>query len=351
MRHYAVIGFLSLALLASTEFMSNGFDAHAFEKEDEKLFEVSDPVRTLRILSNTDLNYFAPLVAAYQQRATGINVLYTVASSKELFKAIYDEQAQYDLVISSAMDLQVKLVNDGLTQSHSSASTDLMPPWAKWRNHLFAFTQEPAVLVASKTVFGDLPAPGNRQELIELLRNNEDKFVGKIGTYDIRESGAGYLFATQDARQSDVYWRLAEVFGSLKPKLYCCSSKMLRALDSGEIALAYNVVGSYASAVLNNDSNGFIVPLSDYTHFMLRTALLPLGSENPALGGDFIDFLVGDPGRKLIEQHAGLPPIDGDALARQQYFRPINLGPGLLVYLDKIKRRRFLDEWTNAMVR
>lgn len=343
--------FISIAVALFVSMGLSTKPTFAFEIEDESLFNVANPSQSLRILSNTDLNYFAPLIEAYQARSPNVSVLYTVASSKELFKAIYEENANYDLVISSAMDLQVKLVNDGLTQSHASSRTAAMPDWAHWRNHLFAFTQEPAVLVASKKWFGDSNLPENRQDLIVQLRENPEKFMGQIGTYDIRESGAGYLFATQDARQSDVYWRLAEVFGSLKPNLYCCSSKMLEALESGEIALAYNVVGSYASAVLTDDSNGFIVPLSDYTHFMLRTALIPGSAQSAELAGDFIDFLVGASGRELIENQAGLPPIDGDALAKQQHFRPINLGPGLLVYLDRIKRERFLKEWTDAMIR
>lgn len=326
------------------------YAASKFEIENEKLFEVAQPTSTLRILSNTDLIYFKPLIDAFQKRFTSTSVLYTVASSSELYKAIYEEQANYDLVVSSAMDLQVKLVNDGLSKQHQSKATEAMPAWSKWRNHLFGFTQEPAVLVASRTGLGDLPLPENRQQLISLIRDNQEHFEGKIGTYDVRTSGAGYLFATQDARQSDVYWRLAEVIGSLSPKLYCCSSDMLKDLESGEIAFAYNVVGSYASAVLNDESDGFIVPLSDYTHFMLRTALIPASARNPDIAGFFIDFLIDDSGRTLIEQKAGLPPVDGKALAQQQYFRPINLGPGLLVYLDKIKRQHFLKDWVDAMV-
>jgi len=324
--------------------------ANAFEIEDKLLFEVTAPVNTLRILSNTDLIYFKPIVVAFQQQFPTTNVLYTVASSTELYKAINDNGANYDLVISSAMDLQVKLVNDGLSIEHQSKSTDAMPAWSKWRNHLFAFTQEPAVLVASKSGMGDLPLPENRQQLISLMRDNPDHFDGKIGTYDIRTSGAGYLFATQDARQSDAYWRLAEVVGSLSPKLYCCTSNMLRDLKAGKIIMAYNVVGSYASAALDEKSGGVIVPLSDYTHFMLRTALIPSNANNPELSGRFIDFLIDDSGRALIKQQAGLPPINGEELARQQHFRPISLGPGLLVYLDKIKRRHFLKDWVDAMV-
>lgn len=345
MRHInfiAIATFVFIALLSGL--------TQAFEIEEERTFTVDSPKSTLRIISTTDLNYFAPLVEVFQLRNPTVNVIYSVASSKELFKAIYEEGAEYDLAISSAMDLQVKLVNDGLTKSHQSNSTEAMPKWAKWRNHLYAFTQEPAVLVASKKGLNGFSVPQNRQELIALLRNNPEHFQGKIATYDIRESGAGYLFATQDVRQSELFWRLAEVVGSLEPKLFCCSSDMLDALESGEISFAYNVVGSYASAALKPDSNGFIVPLSDYTNFMLRTALIPVSSKNPELGGRFIDFLVDTSGQQLIRNKAGLPPIDEKLLSKHQYYRPISLGPGLLVYLDKIKRRRFLKQWSDAMV-
>lgn len=343
--------FIAITLLTLLATIIPSTFSHAFEIEDEYLFEVAQPNNTLRILSNTDLIYFKPLVDVFQQQFKFTNVLYTVASSTELYEAIYENQANYDLVISSAMDLQVKLVNDGLSVAHKSRAVEAMPAWSKWRNHLFAFTQEPAVLVASKQGLGDLPLPENRQQLISLIRDNHEHFDGKIGTYDIRTSGAGYLFATQDARQSDAYWRLAEVMGSLSPKLYCCTSKMLQDLESGKIALAYNVVGSYASAALDETSDGFIVPLSDYTHFMLRTAFIPANANRSDLGGRFIDFLIDDSGRALIKKQSGLPPIDGEALAQQQHYRPISLGPGLLVYLDKLKRQHFLNDWIDSMVR
>lgn len=324
--------------------------AESFEREDEKLFAADNARNRLRVLSNTDLIYFEPLIKAYQQQNPTVSVLYTVASSKELFTAINDENASYDVVISSAMDLQMKLVNDGLAQPYDSDAVEDMPHWARWRNLLFAFTQEPAVLLASRRGMQGLTFPHNRQELITLLRDYPQRFKGKIGTYDLRVSGAGYLFATQDTRQSEMFWRLAEVMGALSPRLYCCSSEMIDALQNGDITLAYNVVGSYASARLSGNDDVVIVPLSDYTHFMLRTALIPATAERADLGGSFIDFLINSQGRKLIGEAAGLPPVDGEALDKFQHFRPITLGPGLLVYLDKIKRRQFLKEWTDALV-
>lgn len=324
---------------------------YAFEKESERLFQAASAQRhVLKILSNTDLDYFEPLISAYQQQYPAITVLYTVASSVELYRAINDEAMDYDVVISSAMDLQTKLVNDGYAQTHRSAVVDALPVWSRWGDSLFAFTQEPAVLLASKKGLGELPVPNNRNDLIALLRDNPQRFQGRIGTYDIRTSGAGYLFATQDSRQSDAFWRLAEVIGSTSPRLYCCSSDMIEALRNGDIVFAYNVVGSYAAATLDNSEDGMVVPLTDYQIFMLRTALIPKTSANAAQAGTFIDFLADVNNRELIGEEVGLPPVDGQTLQKHQHFRPISLGPGLLVYLDRIKRRQFIQAWTDAIL-
>ncbi len=36
--------------------------------------------------------------------------------------------------------------------------------------------------------------------------------------------------------------------------------------------------------------------------------------------------------------------------APERSYRPIQLGPGLLVYLDALKRRQFLDAWRGSML-
>jgi len=59
---------------------------------------------------------------------------------------------------------------------------------------------------------------------------------------------------------------------------------------------------------------------------------------------------VSEENRDLIEDLTGLPAIDPGVLQREAAFRPIRLGPGLLVYLDQLKRRTFIRAWLNAMV-
>ena len=324
--------------------------AQAFEIEEEQLFAADDERAELHILSTTDTVTFRPLIEGFQRQNPSLSLRYTVASSQQVFSALYDEDLAFDLVISSAMDLQMKLANDGFAQSHRSGETQALPPWAYWRDQLYAFAQEPVVMIAAQSAFDGLDLPQTRQDLVRLLRDNPDRFMGRIGTYDPNLSGAGYLFATQDARQSDTFWRLAEVMGGLNPRLYGASGAMIDDLKSGELALAYNVLGSYAAARLPAEEDGILVELQDFTLTLLRTALIPHRAENPELGGAFLDFLLSPEGRQLIRDEAGLPPIDEAALAAGQHLRPIRLDPGLLVFVDPIKRQRFLNEWSAAVV-
>lgn len=324
--------------------------AHAFEVEDRKVFGPDPNVQMLRIISTADIDAFAPLIRAFQGRNPGVTVDYTLASSTELMKAVYDEAAPFDLAISSAMDLQTKIANDGYALPYSSAQTATLPPWAKWRNQIFAFTQEPAVLVVSEAFFKPGEIPRNRQELIVLLRDDPERFRGRVGTYDVRKSGLGYLFATQDSRNSESFWRLTEVMGSLDAKLYCCSRDMITDVASGKLAVAYNVLGSYAESQLPETSGIKIVELNDFLSVMLRTVLIPVTAQNVVPAQAMIDFLVTLNTRPTDAASSDLPPIDEGRLRANNAMRPIRLGPGLLVFLDRLKRESFLRSWTNAIL-
>ncbi|WP_415182387.1 ABC transporter substrate-binding protein [Phaeovulum sp.] len=325
--------------------------AQGFAIEEDAGFAAFDTeVEQLRVLSTTDTQIMAPVIAGFQAANPGVSVHYTVANSQQVQAAIMAEGAAYDLVISSAMDLQMQLANDGFALPWQSAQTTALPGWARWQDTLFAFAQEPVVLIAARSAFDGLSPPRTRRELTALLRDNPERFQGRIGTYDPARSGAGYLFATQDARLSETFWRLAEVMGGLDPVLYDSTVLMINDLKERRLVMAYNVLGSYAAPLLADDDTTMLIELEDHTLTLLRTGLIPRTATSPRLGGAFLDYLLGPEGRTLIAQKAGLPPIDEAALAAKPHLRPIRLDPGLLVYLDALKRRDFLEEWDAALI-
>ena len=321
----------------------------AFELEESRSYDAPGDASRLRILSTADAAVFEPIIRAFQARHPGISITYDVASSTEVMKALSEEGAVYDLAISSAMDLQTKLANDGFAQSYASDPTARLPAWASWRNQVFAFTQEPAVLVYSRAAFAGLTLPANREELIDLLRRNPDVFQGRVGTYDARASGLGYLFATQDSRNTESFWRLVEVMGRLDAKLYCCSGAMITDVAEGRLALAYNVLGSYASSRLAETPGVGIIEMEDFVSIMLRTALIPKTAHDPETAGLMIDFLAELPLRPDLVAQTGLPAVDALGPSDSAAIRPIRLGPGLLVFLDSMRRSTFLRSWVNSI--
>ena len=117
------------------------------------------------IHSATDTAAIAPLIAAFEARYPQIDVLYTEYNTAELYRAFRRQfernEPTADIVISSAMDLQTKLVNDGYAQKYASPYTAALPAWANWRNEAFGFTFEPVVMAYNKAAFS--PASGAPQ--------------------------------------------------------------------------------------------------------------------------------------------------------------------------------------------
>jgi iron(III) transport system substrate-binding protein len=331
--------------------LAGGAGAEGFE-EDRLFPATGQETGRLSVISTTDTRVFAPVIERFQALNPGIALRHAVTGSADLHQRLAGPDAAegFDLAISSAMDLQMKLANDGRTLPHALADPAALPRWARWQDRLFAFTQEPVGILVSRRALSGLPPPRSRQDLVALLRDHPARFEGRIGTYDPAESGAGYLFATQDARLSDTFWRLAEQMGGLHPRLYGATSDMIADLAAGRLAMAYNVLGSYATPRVADNPDLLLIEPEDHTLTLLRTALIPLGAARPDLAGRFIDFLLSEPGRRALREGGGLPPVDGAALARAPHHLPIRLDPGLLVHLDPLQRQRFLAEWSAAML-
>ena len=313
------------------------------EWEDRQIFNEGAP-QVLRIISSTDTSLFAPIIEKFVADQPDAKIEYLVTSTADIDRKFRTTPEAFDVVISSAMDLQLKAANDGLAKVLDGVSH---PSWAEWRQSLFAFTSEPAAIVVNRTAFAGHEVPKSRQELIEAMRARPEVFQGRVGTYDVRRSGLGYLFATQDARASETYWRLMEVMGSLNVRLYCCSGEMIDDLSDGTIAVAYNVLGSYASARSESKDKFEVILPADFPTTMMRTAMVSRDAPEPDLAEAFI--------RHLISQQLGvdsnafpLPPLNGRS---NEFDRAtIALEPALMTFLDTLKRRRFLAEWENAVI-
>lgn len=314
---------------------------------------------TLTIASVTDLTAIRPLIEAFQRQNPQIAVTYSETTSNTLdariTAACRARRFVADLVISSAVAEQVRLVNDGCSQPISSPLVQMLPAWARWRRELVALTAEPAVIVYNKAALSPSEVPRNRFQLVDLLRQS-DRFNGRIGTYDIVSSGVGYLFAFEDAAQATTWGRLLESFGRNSVRTFCCTSDVLDRVADGRLDIGYNVLGSYALARKARDPRLGVVFPSDYTLALGRAALIPKAAVNPSAAVRFLEFALSPDGRAILAGKSHLLPSIGGLqdLARiiggdDQSIRPIALSPALLVSLDRAKRKMFLDQWRQSI--
>ena len=137
--------------------------------------------------------------------------------------------------------------------------------------------------------------------------------------------------------------------GRLNARLYGGSGDMIRDVAAGQLALAYNVVGSYANSRLPDYPGIRIILFDDYVNVMLRTALIPQNAGNPVQSGLMIDFLAALGQRPDLTRLTSLPPIESARIQENSAARPIRLGPGLLVFLDRLKQENFLRSWVNSI--
>lgn len=324
------------------------FPAFGLEIEVERHFGPESGAE-ISVLSTTDVTAIAEVLQDYVDRNAGQRIRYVQASSLEVFRAIHDDGAEFDLVMSSAMDLQMKLANDGFAAS-IMPRTGRLPDWARWRDQLFGVGLEPVVTLASRKGLQGLALPRTRRDLIALLRENPRIFDGGIASYDPVKAGVGYFLISQDSQQSEGFWRLAEVMGRLNTRLFCCSGEMIDELQAGRVVIAYNVLASYAARIAPDDPDIVRIVLEDYTLAILRSALVPVNAPNLTGGVALLSHLLSEGAQQQLAANAEVALIPGTGPKPSAHLRPIRLDSGLLVYHDQLRKAGLLAEWNAAMI-
>lgn len=313
------------------------------------------PARLLTIEAATDVSFMRPFIEAFQRSHPQVAVQYVDMLSSELLAhakaACAGRDATPDLYLTISTDHLVELANDGCAAPLSNQAAAQAPGWAQWRREVFAFSLEPAVFVYNRRLMPDGQAPLSHVALVEAMRDDPDAWRGRLGAYDIEQSGSGYNYANFDARQATIYGRLIESFGRSRVKTYCCSNEMVDAVARGDIRLAYNVQLSYAYAGQRAGQDVGVVLPSDFQAIQTRSAMVTRDARNPLDAAEFLDMLLSTRGQAIaaaqIEPPKGSTTL-GTVLDTERASQ-VAVDPSLLSLRDAARRERFIQEWRGAI--
>jgi iron(III) transport system substrate-binding protein len=365
MQQFRVGLYMLAAALSGLSGAANAQVPPCYPATYQNTIDAAKKEHTLIIYAATDTSLIRSLLKDFEA-LYGIKVEYNDMNSTELYNRYISENAasstSADVLWSSAMDLQLKLVNDGLMASYDSPEASHIPQWAQYQGQAFGTTYEPLGIVYNKRLVPLADVPQTRAALIALLQNQAVKYKGKVTTYDIEKAGVGFTALTQDERVNrQMTWQLVEAIGATGPKLLSSTGAMMERISSGENLIGYNILGSYAFARAKKDpSIGYVYP-KDYTLVVSRIATISKKAKHPNAAKLWIDYLLSQRGQTLIANQANLfsirADVDGETsmvgLQRQlgDSLEPIPIGTGLLVYLDQAKRLAFLKRWQQAIKR
>jgi iron(III) transport system substrate-binding protein len=311
----------------------------------------------VRVHATTDRPAVQPLIDDFERLHARLRVDYVQLGSVELYRrCVAADDGGADVLWSSAMDLQIKLVNDGHAARHESPHAAQLPRWAVWKHEAYATTYEPVGWAHHRALLPD--APRDHASLAALLHAQQPRLRRRIATYDVERAGVGYLIAVNDALASPQAWELLRLIGRCRPELHADTQAMLDSVADGRALLAHNVLGSYAEPAARSRRELAVVYPSDYTLVVSRVAFVARRAPNPDGARRWLDHLLSPRGQRLLAD-AGLYAVRSDVASPRsaaaigarlgEAARPVALGPGLLANLDDSRRRLFLKRWNEAV--
>ena len=315
------------------------------------------------IYSALDTKAAQPLIKDFSALYPNIKVEYNDMNSTEMYNRFIAEaasgQGSADVMWSSAMDLQVKLVDDGQAMAYASPEASKLPAWAVYKNEAYGTTYEPAVFIYNKRLVTGDEVPQDHASFARLINTKVDKFKNKVTTYDIEKSGVGFMFVVQDAKYFTGMPELEKGFGATSYKVYSSTGNMLEKVSSGEHLLGYNVLGSYALVRAKKDQSLGVVLPKDYTLVLSRVIFIGKTAKNPNAAKLWLDYVLSARGQKLIGSDVELFAIRNDvdaeytaaSLNKQlgNNVKPIPVNSEIVTYLDPKKRLEFLNAWKAAL--
>ncbi|MDR6624999.1 ABC transporter substrate-binding protein [Caulobacter segnis] len=290
------------------------------------------------------------LVEDFQRRFPKVKLRFVVLTSRDIQARVVEEARRgepvADVVWTSAMDTQVKLINDGYAQTYESPEAKNLPAWARWRDQGFGVTSEPIVFVYNKRLLRGGDAPRSHADLLAALRADPARWRGKVAMYDPEHSGMGFFYLSSNTQFYPDAWALYDAMAKAGARTYVPAKPMLDRVASGEHLLAFDMNGSYADWYVRGHGPdvGYIVP-RDYHLSISRVAFITRAARHPGAARVFLDYLMSEGGQRRLLEVRLTPVRPGLGAVPPPGARPVRVGPALLANFDQGRRAELLDRW------
>lgn len=309
-----------------------------------------------QLLIYGNMSLMAPVITAFEQKYPTIDVQLVDMNSHRMVEMVKAEaaagQGGADMVWSSAMDAQIKLINDGYAQSYRSPHLADMPNGSVWRHQGFGITAETVGFAYNRNLLPADAVPTSHTRLLQLLQQRPELFRDRVTIYDVENSSVAMMYLSAENQINPQAWDLIRALGQVKPRVDTSGHRMMQQLVDGRMALVHNVNLSFAQTYQAAHPQLELVVPDDYHLSVSRVAMITHHAPHPNAAKLFLDYLMSREGQAQIAALGVRPVRDdlGDTRREPQPgARPIRVGPGLLANSDQARRVRLLKQWREAV--
>jgi iron(III) transport system substrate-binding protein len=299
--------------------------------------------------------FCTPLLEGFAAQHPDIEVEFIDGISSGLHQRYLDAIAAgrpaVDVLWSSAMDLQMGLVQAGHAQVFDSPNAAALPAWANYRNMAFATTLEPLVTLVNRNQLGAAVTAGSLAEITELANGKPDGLRGKIACYDITSNGLGFLALLHDSGREAEFEAFMQLLGAAQPRTFGSNPPLVDEVASGRAALAYHVLGAFALRALRANASLAVAASAAPRLAVSRIAFIPASAPHPAAARKFLDYMLSESGQRRLGEAELFPlrtPVAAPELGAAA-LKPMPIVDGFGEFLDPARRARLLARWQQAV--
>lgn len=297
-----------------------------------------------------------PLLAGFAALHPGIAVEFVDGISGTLHRrylaALERGRGEVDVLWSSAMDLQMHLVQTGHAQVCAGATGAGFPAWANYRDMAFATTLEPLVTLINRNLLEANTPAGSLAEIAAVLNAAPQGLRDKLAGYDIADNGLGFLALLHESADEGAFDAFMRALVRARPRLYGSNPPLVDEVASGRAAIAYHVLGAFALRALREHAALAIAPTAMVQTAVSRIAFVPLSAPHPGAARKFLDYLLSDPGQARLGESELFPVRAAGNMAPQlgrAERAPIAIDKGFDALLDTARRAKLAERWRDVV--
>lgn len=248
-----------------------------------------------------------PLLNAFKAKYPFINIEYVELLTTQLYNRYVSEKAAgaptADIIWSSAVDLQYKLIQEGSAQPYKLSIYDKIPDYGKYKDLAYM----PAyVLIApfyNKDKLPGISSPKSYSDILRLLTERKELFpprsviVADASRSAIHLISQYYIYRTEPA----LFEKLLRAAGSTGPLTISATSEMIELVKSGQALIALSAFTNYVyKANLDVIIPSDIAVVTPYIIFITKEA------RHPNAAKLFLEFLFSEEGQKALAEGANI---------------------------------------------